>query len=86
MFCDWLKNSRCVLGLTQQQMGQVAGVSASTVGMYEQGRRHPGPAAQARLREFFAAHGLEMPIPPRQQQLPEKVRFREVLRQAGIGR
>lgn len=83
MFCDWLKNSRETLGLTQRQMAPLVNLSASALGMYEQGRRRPGPAAQARLRAFFARHGLTMPPPPRRQELPAKKRFRELLRRTG---
>lgn len=77
MFCDWLRMTRERLGLTQRQLGELAGVSASSVGMYEQGRRRPGTAARARLRGYFRERGYEMPEPPLQPEKPAEQRFRE---------
>ena len=78
MFCVWLKKSRRELGLTQRALGRETGLNPSTLGMYEQGRRVPGSAAVARLRDFFARRGLGMPQPER----PEGERFLQELRLA----
>ena len=63
MFCVWLKKSRRELGLTQRALGRETGLNPSTLGMYEQGRRRPGPKNRARIREFFRERGVEMPPP-----------------------
>ena len=36
-----LKELRAQKGYTQSELGKMLGVSASTIGMYEQGRREP---------------------------------------------
>ncbi len=46
---------RC--GLTQRQLGEHCGLTASAIGMIEQGRRLPGRRADERLRQFFARYG-----------------------------
>ncbi|QIK68766.1 helix-turn-helix transcriptional regulator [Erysipelothrix sp. HDW6C] len=38
---DIIRNKRIELGLGQGQLGQCLGISASAIGMYEQGRRMP---------------------------------------------
>ena len=40
-------------GLSQAEMAQILGVSPSTVGMYEQGRRQPAVETLVRLAELF---------------------------------
>lgn len=75
MFSSWLIKSRRALGLTQRELGRLAGASGSAVGMWERGRRLPGPRSAARLRAFFAARGIKMPPLPRQTELPERERF-----------
>ena len=40
-------------GLTQAQLGQALGVSASAVGMYEQGRREPDRKTLMKICHFF---------------------------------
>jgi transcriptional regulator with XRE-family HTH domain len=40
-------------GLTQAQLGQALGVSASAVGMYEQGRREPGVTVLVEMARLF---------------------------------
>ncbi len=73
MFCAWLKKNRRELGLTQRSLGNAAGLSPSALGMYEQGRRVPGPAAAARLRDFFLRRGLAMPpVPPQPERQGER--------------
>lgn len=80
MFCNQLRENRRKLGLTQAALGRAAGVSGSAIGMYEQGRRLPGPAAEARLRRFFAGHQMELPKLPDQPEGREG--FWEELRRA----
>lgn len=75
MFSSWLEQNRRALGLTQRQLGQQIGVGVSAVGMWERGRRVPGPRAAARLKVFFASRGIKMPLPLRQPELPERERF-----------
>lgn len=86
MFASWLETTRRALGLTQRELGERIGVGGSAVGMWERGKRVPGPRAAARLRAFFAARDIKMPPLPRQPELPEKERFRVEVRQAlGVG-
>ncbi len=59
MFGIELKHRRKAAGLTQAQLGRLAGVSASGVGMIEQGRRQPSPKARARL--LWALRGTKPP-------------------------
>lgn len=64
MFCKQLRLYRRMLELTQAQLGRVVGVSASAIGMYEQGRRLPGPKVYSRMRLLFLRQGLELaPLP-----------------------
>ena len=42
------------------------GLTASAIGMIEQGRRLPGRRADERLRQFFARYGGCLPLRPRQ--------------------
>lgn len=46
-----LRNSK---GLTQGELGKLLGVSPSTVGMYEQGRRQPDGEMLVKLCEVFS--------------------------------
>lgn len=41
MFAERLKELRCEEDLNQAQLAEILGVSPSTIGMYEQGRRTP---------------------------------------------
>lgn len=61
MFCIWLQNARKTLGLTQKELAAHLKLSASTLGMYEQGRRRPSPKAKARLRMFFSRTEIGSP-------------------------
>lgn len=63
MFRHWLREARESFGLTQGELGRLVGISPSALGMYEQGRRRPGPKSRARIREFFRERGVEMPPP-----------------------
>lgn len=63
MFRQWLREARESFGLTQGELGRLVGISPSALGMYEQGRRRPGPKSRARIREFFRERGVEMPPP-----------------------
>jgi transcriptional regulator with XRE-family HTH domain len=53
MFAQKLKALRLKQGLTQAQLGARLGVSASAVGMYEQGRREPDSTILMRMCEVF---------------------------------
>lgn len=65
MFSSEIRRYRRTLGLTQRQFGALCGLSASAIGMIEQGRRVPsGPHYQA-MRAFFAFNGLSLSAPPR---------------------
>ena len=48
-----LRALRKARGLTQQELGELLGVSASAVGMYEQGRRAPDHRTLAELCRLF---------------------------------
>lgn len=53
MFSVQLKKLRAEYGMTQAQLAQKLGISASAVGMYEQGRREPDSELMARLARLF---------------------------------
>ena len=53
MFSEKLKELRTNNKLTQQELASVLKVSASTIGMYEQGRRSPDTDTLNRLAEHF---------------------------------
>ncbi len=48
-----LRELRLQKGLNQKELGKKIGISASTVGMYEQGRREPDHSILLKLAEFF---------------------------------
>lgn len=49
MLAEKLRQLRIEQGLTQGELGERTGLSASAIGMYEQGRREPGHEILARL-------------------------------------
>lgn len=53
MFSAELKKLRTEYGLTQAELARRLGISASAVGMYEQGRREPDSELLARLARLF---------------------------------
>ncbi|MDQ5984185.1 MAG: hypothetical protein RUMPE_01224 [Eubacteriales bacterium SKADARSKE-1] len=53
MFCKNLKSLRQSQGITQAQLADSLGISASTVGMYEQGRREPEAAMLKKIALVF---------------------------------
>lgn len=53
MFSERLKELRTNNKLTQQELANTLRVSASTIGMYEQGRRSPDTETLNRLAEHF---------------------------------
>lgn len=53
MVLNCIKKLRKERNLTQAQLGEALGVSASTIGMYEQGRREPDRKMFLRLSKFF---------------------------------
>ncbi|WBY63577.1 MAG: XRE family transcriptional regulator [Thermocaproicibacter melissae] len=53
MRTDKLKQYRIERGLTQAQFARLLGVSASAVGMYEQGRREPDGDLLARMASIL---------------------------------
>lgn len=53
MFSVELKKLRTEYGLTQAELARRLGISASAVGMYEQGRREPDSELLARLARMF---------------------------------
>lgn len=48
-----LKNMREKQGLLQKQLGDSLGISASTIGMYEQNRREPDNLTLKKIANFF---------------------------------
>jgi len=48
-----LRQLRTLLNLSQEELGKKVGVSASAIGMYEQGRREPDHEILCRLAEVF---------------------------------
>lgn len=50
---DRLKNLRKGMDLTQQELANKLGISTSTIGMYEQGRREPDGNTLTKLSNIF---------------------------------
>ncbi len=53
MIGEHLRRLRKARGLTQQQLGKELGISASAIGMYEQGRRAPDHKTLSDLCRYF---------------------------------
>lgn len=53
MFKDKLKKLRLESGLKQKELGEKLGLSASAIGMYEQGRRDPDNETLMELSKIF---------------------------------
>ena len=53
MFSERIKELRKANGLTQAELAKKLNVSASTVGMYEQGRREPDSEMLAKISDIF---------------------------------
>ena len=53
MFQDKLRTLRRQHMLSQRELGQALGVSASTIGMYEQGRRQPDHRMLMKICSYF---------------------------------
>ena len=77
-------------GMTQQELGDALGVSASAVGMYEQGRRAPDNRTLAALCRFFGVSSdyllLEDAPAPQAAELEEMLEDfrRKLLGQEGL--
>lgn len=55
MFYEVLKNLRISQGLSQEELSKIVGVSKSTIGMYEQGKRMPkADETLTKLAEYFS--------------------------------
>ena len=52
-FASMLKYLREREGLSQRELASKVGLSASTIGMYESGKRHPRPEEEELLADFF---------------------------------
>ncbi len=52
-FKDMLKYFREQNGWSQTELGKKVGLSASAIGMYEQGRRHPDQATEEAFADIF---------------------------------
>ena len=52
-FKDMLKYYREQRGLSQREPAKMVGVAASTIGMYEAGRREPDFETEEALADFF---------------------------------
>ena len=53
MFSKRLRNLRENKGYNQEELGSLLGLSTSTIGMYEQGRRQPDNETLLRIAEIF---------------------------------
>lgn len=53
MFGQTLKNLRTSKNLSQSKLSKILGISSSTIGMYEQGRRFPDQATLTKIADFF---------------------------------
>ncbi len=66
MFGNRVRALRKREGLTQRELGVLCGISASAVGMIEQGRRLPSRAVYARMGAILAGRDGSFPtLPPR---------------------
>ena len=54
MFEDKLRYLRQQRSMSQKELGQALGVSTSTIGMYEQGRRQPDNQMLMKICSYFA--------------------------------
>lgn len=54
LFCDKIRTLREESGMTQRQIASRLKVSASTIGMYEQGRRTPGLELVVAYADLFS--------------------------------
>ena len=54
MYFENIKKLRKLNGMTQWELGEKLGISASAVGMYEQGRRQPDSKTLLKLSEIFS--------------------------------
>ncbi|MCE9674894.1 helix-turn-helix domain-containing protein [Paraclostridium bifermentans] len=53
MFADRLKELRCENDMNQSDLAKIIGVSPSTIGMYEQGRRTPDLEVLSKIATYF---------------------------------
>lgn len=53
MFGQTLKKLRTSKDLSQSKLGKSLGISSSTIGMYEQGRRFPDQTILTKIADFF---------------------------------
>lgn len=53
MFADRLKELRCENDMNQSDLAKIIGVSPSTIGMYEQGRRTPDLEVLSKIANYF---------------------------------
>ena len=53
MFAERLKKLRLEADMKQSDLGKLLGVSASTIGMYEQGRRYPDFETLIKIANYF---------------------------------
>lgn len=79
-----LKLLRKGRGYTQQQLADCLGISASAVGMYEQGRRQPDPDILCRMAEVLRVRvdylvGREDGILPEEGAAPEEQDLTELI-------
>ena len=58
---DWIRRVRVNLALSHGQLGEVAGVIATTMQRWEQGESMPKPDQLYRLRAFARTCGQEVP-------------------------
>ena len=52
-FSETLKCLRLSRGITQEELAKVLGVSPSTVGMYEAGKRQPNFEMEEKIADYF---------------------------------
>ena len=53
MFGQNLKKLRISKNLSQSKLSKILGISSSTIGMYEQGRRFPDQTILTKIADFF---------------------------------
>lgn len=53
MLGDRIKKERIKKEITQNELAKIIGVSASTIGMYEQNRREPDSSSLTKIADYF---------------------------------
>lgn len=67
MFGKWLKDQRLNLGLTQQELANLLGLTKVTISEFESGKRPAGLNALKKLSDFFGVSIYELRLKMEEQ-------------------